>query len=99
MARVERVPLAADIGFEPGREIHRSVRDRHPDIAEIAGAIASRDVHAAAERDRQVSKVPADAGAIAVSFPRCPGGARVFVAEDNVLVNVIADGLDTGPAE
>jgi hypothetical protein len=43
--------------------------------------------------------VPADAGAIAISFPRRPGGARVFVAEGNVLVNVVADGLNPAQGE
>src|SRR5712671_3866521 len=81
VACVKRVPLAAQIGFEPSREIHRSIGYRHSNIAEIAGAIASRDVHAATERDRQVSKVPANAGAIAVTLPSGSGGAGVFVAE------------------
>ena len=38
--------------------------------------------------------IPADAGAIAEGFPSRPAGAGVFVAEGDVLVNVIADGLD-----
>src|SRR6201993_2699650 len=98
VARIKSVPLAADIGFEPGCEIHRRVRDRHADIAQIARAVSRRDVHAATEGDGEVGIVPADAGAIAVSFPGRPGGARVLIAEGNVLVNVIADGLDPAPA-
>src|SRR6266403_3348455 len=99
VARVKRVPLAADIGFEPGCEIHRCVRDRHADIAQITGAVSRRDVHAATEGDREVSIVPADAGAIAEGFPSRPAGTRMFIAEGNVLVNEVADGLDATPAE
>ena len=96
---VKGVPLAADICFEPGCEIHRRVRGWHADIAQIAGAVSRRDVHAATERDGEVRIIPADAGAIAVSFPGGPGGARMLVPEGNVLVNVVADGLDAGPTE
>src|SRR5438270_220525 len=98
VARIKSVPLAADIGFEPGCEIHRRVRDRHADIAQIARAVLCRDIHAAAKSDREVCEIPADAGTIAVSFPRRPAGARMLVAEGNMLVHVVADGLDTGPA-
>ena len=98
VARIKGVPRAADIGFEPGRKIHRRIRDSDANIAQITGAVPRRDVHAATERDCQVSEVPADAGAIAIRLPRRPGGACVFVAEGNVLVSVIADGLDPAPA-
>ena len=50
---IERVPAPAEIGLEPGGEIHRAVRRRDADVAEIAGAVARRNVHAAAERDRR----------------------------------------------
>src|SRR5271155_3246754 len=99
VACIKGVPLATEIGFEPGCEVHRRVRDRDADIAKIARAVARRDVHAAAEGDSEVRIVSADAGAIAVGFPRRPGVARMFVAEGNVVVNVIAYGLHTGPAE
>src|SRR5712672_4758792 len=54
VARIEGVPVAADIGFEPAGKIACGVGRRHPDVAEIAGAIARRNVHAAAERDGKV---------------------------------------------
>src|SRR3984893_3393802 len=98
VARIKGVPGATEVGFEPGCEIHRRVRDRHADIAKITRAVSRRDVHAATEGDSEVSIVPADAGAIAVSLPGRPGGARVFIAEGNVLVNKIADRLDPAPA-
>jgi len=96
---IKGMPRTAEIGFEPSREIHWRVRDRHANIAQIARAVPRRDVHAATKRDCQVSEVPADAGAIAVSLPRRPGAARMFVAKRNVVVNVITDGLNPAPAE
>jgi hypothetical protein len=51
------------------------------------------------QRDREVRIIPADAGAIAEGFPCRPAGACVFVAEGDVLVNVVADGLDAAAAE
>src|SRR5258706_16113036 len=61
VARIEGVPVAADIGLEPAGKIPRGVGRRHADVAEIAGAIARWNVHAAAERDCQVRVVAADA--------------------------------------
>src|SRR5271166_4218244 len=99
VARIKGIPLAAEIGFEPGCEIHRRVHGRHADIAQITGAISRRNVHAATEGDGQVSIIPANAGTIAEGFPSRPAGARVLVAEGDVLMNVVADGLDAAPAE
>src|SRR5262249_9419274 len=45
---IERVPPAAEIDLEPGAEIHRLRLGDNADVAEIAGAITRRDVHAAA---------------------------------------------------
>ena len=64
MAGVEGVPAAAEIDLEPGAEIHRLRLGRHADVAEIAGAVARRDVHAAAQRDREVREVAAHAAAL-----------------------------------
>ena len=40
------MPRAIEIGFEPGREIHRAIGRRHADIAEVTGAISRGNVHA-----------------------------------------------------
>src|SRR5450755_4658714 len=50
VAGIERVPAAAEVDFEPGAEIHRRIVWRHADVAEISGAVARRNVHAAAQR-------------------------------------------------
>ena len=61
VARVEGVPLAAEIGFEPGCEVAGCIGWWHASVAEVAGAIASRDVEGAAEGDGQVGVIAAHA--------------------------------------
>src|SRR5215213_6438810 len=56
--RVEHVPLPAEMGFEPGREVARRIGQGGADIAQVAGAVAGRDVQGAAEGDSQVRVVP-----------------------------------------
>ena len=61
-------------------------------------AVTRRDVHAATQRDCEVRIIPPDAGAaIAEGFPSRPAGPGVFVVKGNMLVNVVADGLDAAP--
>jgi len=91
--RVERVPPIAEIDLEPGAEIHRIGIRQNADIAKITGAVARGDVHAAAERDRQMGKVPAHAAALESDLSRGPGGARVLIAEEYMGVNEIPDCL------
>src|SRR5262249_43274540 len=81
VAGVEGVPAAAEIDLEPGAEIHRIGLRRYADVAEIAGAVARRDVHAAAERDREVREVAADAAPLDHHLGRGLGGAGVLIAE------------------
>src|SRR5262249_58493767 len=57
---VERVPAAAEIGLEPGAEIHRIGFLRNADVAEISGAIARGHIHAAAEGDGKMREVATD---------------------------------------
>src|SRR6202035_4600717 len=70
VAGVEGVPMATEIGLEPAGEITRGVGRRHADIAEIACAVSRGNIHAAAERDRKMRVVAADALALAEYFPR-----------------------------
>lgn len=61
IARIKRVPGATDVGLKPGRKILRLLRGRKPDIAYITGAIASRNIQTATERNSQMGVIPADA--------------------------------------
>src|SRR6187551_3086823 len=85
VAWIERVPGAAQVRLEPAGEVHGRVRRWQADVAEVARAVAGGDVQAAAERDRQVRVVAADALAIVEHVPRRLGRARVPVAEGDVL--------------
>ena len=49
--RIERVPLTAEIDFEPGREVSRRIGRRRADVTQISRAVASRYVQRATERD------------------------------------------------
>ena len=57
--RASKIPAVAEIGLEPGAEVHRRGVGRHADVAEIAGAIARRNVHAAAQRHGEMGEVAA----------------------------------------
>src|SRR5207249_1548040 len=72
---------------------------RKADVGHVTDTIARRDVQAAAERDRQVCEVTTNAVALYVCFGRGSGGAGVLVAEGDVVVHEVADGLHPRPAE
>jgi hypothetical protein len=57
MPGIEREPAACEKHFEPGAEIHGRRIRLDPDVTEIAGAIAGRDVHATAQRDGKMGEV------------------------------------------
>src|SRR5215207_5696134 len=98
VARIEGAPVPAEIGLEPAGEIAHGPGFWRADIAEIAGAIARRNVHAAAERDGEMGVIATDALAFCISLPRRPRGARVLVSEGDVTVDEVADRLNPGPA-
>ena len=98
VARVECIPAIAEIDLEPGGKIHWRRVWRHADVAEITSAIARRYIHAAAQCDRQMSEVTADAALLAVGSPCGFGRARMLVAEFDPIMDVIADRLHERPA-
>ncbi len=98
IARVEGVPLTAEEGLEPGAEVHGCVGRWYADIAEIPSAIARGDIHAATESDRQVGEISTDTLALAIRLPCGSRFSRVLVAELDVLMDEITDGLDAAPA-
>ena len=63
----------------------------------IAGAIARRNIHAAAERDGEMRIIAANALALVEGFPRRLGCAGVLIAERDMTVNEVANRLNTGP--
>ena len=97
VARVRGVPAVAEKDLEPGAEVHRPGR-RHADVAEVAGGVARRDVHAAAQRDREVGEVAADAFLLAEGVERGARRPRRLVVELQVLVDEVADRANARPA-
>src|SRR5258705_9988394 len=95
--RTKSFPRPAKIRLEPAGEIHRVIRGWHADVAEIAGAIARRNVHAATERDGEVRVVATHALAFIERLPGGFGRARMLVAESDVAMDEIADRLHTRP--
>ena len=98
VARIERVPAVLQVHLDPGAEVHGRRILRHADIAQIAVDVARRDVEAAAQGDHQVREVAAHALLLHVGFQRRARGARVRVAEGQVVVDEVADRLHARPA-
>src|SRR5271163_427994 len=93
VTRVHRVPTPIEEDLEPSAEIHRIDVDRNADVAEITGAIAGGNVHAAAECNREMGEVAADADAFAHGIAGATSWACVGIAEPDFRVNEIADRL------
>src|SRR5262245_17489162 len=98
MAGIEGVPGRAEMHLEPGPEVHRRRVARDSHIAEIGGAVPRWDVHAAAEGNWKMGKVPAHTEAFEVSFQRGSCGTGMLVAEKEMPMDMVADGLDARPA-
>src|SRR5574341_2584469 len=82
--RVKRVPATAQVGLEPGGKIHRAVWRRDADVTQVAGAVACRNVHAAAERDREMRVITADAGPFLEGLPGRLRGTGVLVPKGDM---------------
>src|SRR6202044_2337564 len=98
VARVEGMPAPSEVCLEPGGEVHRTVGRSSAHVAEIARAIPRGNIHASAKGDSEVCEIAADTTPLVERLPGCSGGTRVFVAERDVIVNEIADRLDSSPA-
>lgn len=55
VACVEGVPATAEVGLEPTCKVAGGVRRRNADVAEIAGAVARWNVHAASAATMRIS--------------------------------------------
>src|SRR5262249_9539295 len=99
VARIKSVPMPAEISLEPGGEVHWAIRRRHADFAEVAGAIARRNVHAAAEGHGEMHVVATHALAFFEHLPGALGRARVLVAKGDVAMDEIANCLEPSPSQ
>jgi len=98
VTRIEGEPAAVKKYLEPCAEIHRRGIAGHPDVAKVTGAISGRNIHAAAERDRQMSEVATNTYPFLVALGRYPVTSGMVVSEFDANMNVIADCLNPLPA-
>ena len=98
MTSIEGVPATADIDLKPGAEIHRIGMWRHANIAKITGAIAGRNVHAAAKRDREMGEISTNASAFHMCIPRRFCRVRMLISKCKVAVYVVANCLNEWPS-
>src|SRR5579859_1585153 len=98
MPGMEGEPPACEKHLEPGAEIHRRRIKGDPDVTEIAGAVARRDVHATAQRDGKMGEVAAHSDPLA----KCTRSRAVIasgaVVEPDLVVHEVADGLNPAPS-
>ena len=95
---VKGIPFAVEKDLEPGAEVHRRRVFRHANVTEVTRAIASGDVHAAAQGDGKMRKVTAHADTLLMSFGGGAVAAGMVVAELNAVIDVVADRLHALPA-
>ena len=70
VAWIKGVPTVAQINFNPCGKIHGRVGREEPDVSDVTGAIARRDVQATAEGDCKMRVVAANTAAFLVCFER-----------------------------
>ena len=66
IARIEGMPSAAEVRFQPTRKIHWGVGYRHADVAEIAGTVTRRNIETTQQCNREMGEIPAHAFALGV---------------------------------
>lgn len=91
VARVECLPASAEVNLKPSAEIHRRTVRGHTDVAKVTGAIACRNIHVTAQRNRKVSEVATHTGSFGISIPGGFGWAGVLVTERYMIANVVTD--------
>src|SRR5580692_830664 len=98
IARIECIPAASEINLDPRGEIADAPRRRSAHISQISRAIASRNVHAAAECDGEMRIVPAHSDSLFIRLRGTARSTRTLIVERDVLVDVVADRLHAPPA-
>src|ERR1700732_4691234 len=95
---VKGEPATIQEHLVPRAEIHRGWIGWNADVAEVARAVAGRDVHASGKRHGKMGEIPADAAAFLVALRRGAVPPGMVVAEFNAAVGVVADRLRPLPA-
>src|SRR5664279_4006190 len=98
VAGVKSVPAAVEEGLEPGREIHRPIGRWLADVTEVAGAVASRNIHAPAEGNGEMGIVAADTDLLVQSLHCRARLGGVLIPEADMAMNIVADRLNAAPS-
>src|ERR1700743_2801871 len=98
VSRVEGEPATIQEHLVPRAEIHRGWIGWDTDVAEVARAVAGRDVHASGKRHGQMGEVPADAATFLMALRGGTGAPRVMVAEVDAVMGIVTDCLRSLPA-
>jgi hypothetical protein len=96
--RVKGEPATIQKHLVPCAKVHGGRISWNADVAEVARALAGRNVHATGQRHSKMGEVPADAAAFLMSL-RCGAvPSRVMVAEFDAVVGAVTDRLRSLPA-
>jgi hypothetical protein len=95
--RVKGEPATIQKHLVPCAKVHGGRISWNADVAEVARAVAGRDVHATGQRHSKMGEVPADAAAFLMTLRRGAVPARVMVAEFDAVVGVVTDRLRSLP--
>ena len=95
---IECKPPPTEEHLEPGAEVHGRGIARYADVAQIAGAIAGRNIHAPAKGDRQMSKVTTDADPFLVAFGCRAVAPGVLITELDTIMDIVTDCLHALPS-
>ena len=98
MPRIEGMPVSTQIGFKPGAEIHWIGIGGDANITQIARRVARGDIHAAAQGNREMGKIAADANPLAKTIERRAIGASFQVIETEMAMDEIANRLYPWPS-
>src|SRR6201987_522198 len=93
VASIKSVPLLTQKNFEPGAEVHWVRTGSNPNIAQIARDVTRGKIQATAQRDRQVSKVAANADSFMKRLKRCSGCSFPDVGQTDIPVDKVTDRL------
>src|SRR6516162_3496541 len=97
MTRVESEPTAIEKDFEPSIIIHRSRIRRHTDVAQKPICVTRRNVHAAAEGDREMGEIAANTDALLIGLIGGARSASMLIAKSQMVADEIADRLNPAP--
>src|SRR5271168_270105 len=98
MSSVKGVPSSLQEDLKPSAEVHRIGVTRDANITEITRGVAGGDIHAAAQGNRQMGKIAADANPLAKTIERGAIGASFLIIESEMAMDKVANRLNPLPA-